>query len=65
MTAIIPGKPYLFIEPYMPTNIAYDGLGRRTQRTLSGTQSETFGYDPVGNLRFHTNFNGADLNRTS
>lgn len=37
----------------------YDGLGRRIQHSLPGGQSETFGYDPVGNLICYTNFNGA------
>ncbi len=36
----------------------YDGLGRRTKRTLPGNQVETLGYDLAGNLISQTNFNG-------
>lgn len=39
----------------------HDALGRRTKETLPQGQSQTFGYDAVGNLRFHTNFNSVIL----
>ena len=43
------------------TTYSYDNLGRRTSRTLPGTQSESFGYDPEGNLISHTDFNGLTI----
>src|SRR6266487_1730340 len=40
------------------TSFALDGLGRRTQRTLPLTASESFGYDKASRLLAQTNFNG-------
>ena len=37
----------------------YDQLGRRSSRTLpAGGASETYLYDPAGNLKSKTDFNG-------
>ncbi len=48
------------IDALLRTNrYAFDNLGRRAKRTLPGNQSETFGYDVLGNLIAHTNFNGS------
>ena len=50
------------IDALNRTNLyVYDGMGRRTYHTLPGTQTESFGYDVDGNLKFYTNFNGAIL----
>ncbi len=38
---------------------AYDGMGRRIQHWMPGSQSEGMAYDLAGNQIYHTNFNGA------
>jgi RHS repeat-associated protein len=40
------------------TSFAYDSMGRRTGKTLPGTQSESYTYDLVGNLTRTISFNG-------